>query len=246
MPADRIEGAKLDHVAFGAHRISDGLELLVGRLGGRPHHGGPGPGFRGAQWEFGGGGRIEIIEPDGPDGGFLHRFLAARGPGIHHVTFKVPDIYRAADAARARGYDVVGFNDAFEGWKEMFLHPGQAQGIVVQMAQTHPSIPDDSWGPAFPFPRYEGPVAAPARLTGLRLSARALDRARTQWEGLLGGKCTREDDALVFHWNESPLRISVEENATRSEGPLHIEIARAGAGPIDVVDSRLNARVLAV
>jgi methylmalonyl-CoA/ethylmalonyl-CoA epimerase len=246
MAVDRIEGAKLDHVALGAYRLSDGLELLDGRLGGRPHHGGPGPGFRGGQWEFAGGGRIEIIEPDGPDGGFLHRFLAARGPGIHHVTFKVPDIYRAADAARAHGYKVVGFNDAFEGWKEMFLHPTQAQGIVVQLAQTHPDIPDDSWGPEFAFPRFEGEVPPAARLAGLRLSAQSFERARAQWEGLRGGECVREKGALAFSWSESPLRIWVEENAERDEGPLQIEIARDGRGPFDVVDPRVNARVVAV
>ena len=244
MPADRIEGAKLDHVAFGAHRVADGVELLVGRLGGRADHGGPGIGFRGGQWEFAGGGRIEIIEPDGPEGGFMHRFLASRGPGIHHVTFKVPNIYRARDVARAHGYDVVGFNDAFEGWKEMFLHPTQAQGIVVQMAQTHPSIPDDSWGPEFEFPNYEGEVPAAAKLLGVRLSARTLERARAQWEGLLGGECEAEDGALVFRWAASPLRIRVEENATRAEGPLHVEIARDRLRPVEILDPRLNVRIV--
>jgi methylmalonyl-CoA/ethylmalonyl-CoA epimerase len=246
VPADRIEGAKLDHLAFGAYRIADGVDLLVGRLGGRAHHGGPGPGFRGAQWEFADGGRIEIIEPDGPEGGFMHRFLAARGPGIHHVTFKVPDIYRARDVARAHGYDVVGFNDAFEGWKEMFLHPGQAQGIVVQMAQTSPTIPDDSWSPDFAFPRYEGTVPKPARLIGVRLSSRSLERARAQWEGLMGGKCTTENGSLVFRWSESPLRICVEEDATRAEGPLQMEIANNDGIPHDVIDPTLKVRIVSL
>ena len=34
-----------------------------------------------------------------PPGGFMHRFLERRGPGVHHVTFEVPDI----DAACAQG-----------------------------------------------------------------------------------------------------------------------------------------------
>jgi methylmalonyl-CoA/ethylmalonyl-CoA epimerase len=244
--ADRIEGAKLDHVAFGARSVADAVDLLVGSLGGQPHHGGPGPGFRGGQWEFQPGARIEVIEPDGPDGGFLHRFLAARGPGIHHVTFKVPDIHRAAELARAHGYDVVGFNDAFEGWKEMFLHPGQAQGIVVQLAQTHPTIPDDSWGPGFAFPRFAGTAPPPVRVVGVRLSARSLERARAQWEGLLGASVTGTGAGLVFRWNDSPLRIAVEAHAARAEGPLRIEVADDGRALPQDPDPRLNVRVVPV
>ena len=33
----------------------------------------------------------------------MHRFLAARGPGIHHVTFKVADIVAAAERVRRFG-----------------------------------------------------------------------------------------------------------------------------------------------
>ena len=46
----------------------------------------------------------------GPDG-FLHRFLAMRGPGPHHVTFKVRDIRASLEEARACGYTPVGFDD---------------------------------------------------------------------------------------------------------------------------------------
>jgi len=222
MSRDGIVGARLDHVAIAVPRIGDAVGVLVGCLGGRPDHGGPGIGFRGGQWSFARGARIEVIEPDGPPGGFLHRFLEAHGPGIHHVTFKVPDIYRAADAARAHGYDVVGFNDAFAGWKELFLHPKQAQGIVVQMAQTDPAIPDESWNPGFAFPRFEGPVPAPASVTGVRLGARSLDAARRQWSALLGGRCTEKAGELAFEWNESPLEIFVEERD--QDEPCCIEI----------------------
>jgi len=217
--------------------------LLVGRLGGRPHAGGPGIEFRGCQWEFEGGGRIEVIEPDGAPGGFLERFLDARGPGVHHVTFKVPDIYRAADLARAHGYTVVGFNDAFEGWKEMFLHPREAQGIVVQLAQTHPSV-EDSWGPNFPFPGIEHPTRPPVRVRGLRLRARSLERARAQWEGFLGGCCEPQARTLVFRWSDSPLEIVIESDAHAEEAPLAIEID--GPGELEgYEDTALGVRLFA-
>ena len=204
--------------------MEDAVPLLVGKLGGVPHDGGPGIGFRGGQWEFAGGGRIEVIEPEGAPGGFLHRFLDSRGARIHHVTFKVTDIYRARDLAHAHGYGVTGFNDAFEGWKEMFLHPRQAQGIVVQLAQTHPTIPDDSWGRDFPFPPFAGKASPQARIVGLRLSARTAERARAQWQHLLGADCRSEDDRLVFTWSEAPIRIAVDVDANREEGPLFLEV----------------------
>jgi len=239
--ADRITGTKLDHIAIGVRRLEDATDLLIRRLGGRQHAGGPGIEFRGCQWEFKGGGRIEVIEPEGPPGGFLHRFIDTRGPGVHHITFKVPDIYRAAELARARGYTVVGFNDAFEGWKEMFLHPRQAQGVVVQLAQSDPDV-DDSWGPNFPFPTIDGPVPDAVRVLGVRLTTRSLAGSRSQWEGLLGGCCEDRGTELVFSWPESPLQITVELDEAREEGPICIEIE----GPDELsgyADASIGVRV---
>jgi len=87
----------LDHIALGLHRIADGVPFLVGTLGGRYRDGGPSGAFTGAQWSFAEGEKIELIEPLGEPNGFMYRFLEARGPGVHHVTFKVPDIVAAAE-----------------------------------------------------------------------------------------------------------------------------------------------------
>ena len=101
-----------DHIALGMPRIVEAVPFLVGVLGGVSHSGMQGgPEFRFGTWRYDGGGKIEVIEPVGADG-FVHRFLAARGPGIHHVTFKVPDLDEACERARTRGYDIVGFDDS--------------------------------------------------------------------------------------------------------------------------------------
>ncbi|NNL66418.1 MAG: hypothetical protein HKP30_09265, partial [Myxococcales bacterium] len=122
---------QLDHVALGVSRIADAQPFVAGELGGERFDCGPGMGFQWVQWRFPGGGVIELLEPAGEPGGFLHRFLASRGPGVHHVTFKVPDLEVAAERARDAGYGIVGWFDADPHWKECFLHPKQAQGIVV-------------------------------------------------------------------------------------------------------------------
>jgi len=214
----------LDHVAIGVARAADAMPWLVGELGGRPFSAGPGPGFKFWQFAFARDGRIEVLEPEGPADGFLHRFLAAHGAGIHHLTFKVPDLDAAAARAARFGYDVVGRSELHPSWKEAFLHPKQAQGIVVQLAESHPELGPEEWS-AFPFPPLPEPAKERADLLGVRLSAASPARARRQWQELLDGECSAERDRLVFRWPESPLAVTVELDAAAAEGPLGIEIA---------------------
>ena len=126
---------RFDHIAIGMSRMADATEMLVGTLGGVPAFGQPSGVFRWGSWTFEGGGTIEILEPLG-DHGFLHRFLAERGPGVHHVTFKVPSLDEVTARAERAGYDVVGRDDTDPEWREAFLHPKQALGIVVQFAES--------------------------------------------------------------------------------------------------------------
>ncbi len=214
----------LDHVAIGVLDAAAVPAFLVGELGGRRLAAGPGTGFRFWQWSFEEGGTIEILEPDGPPGGFLHRFLAARGPGIHHITFKVPDLEKAMGRAASLGYEIVGFNDAWPDWKEAFLHPKQAQGIVVQLAETHSELEAEPPG-HWPFPSEPEDPPPAVRIVGLRLVIGSADRARHLWQETLGGSCTANGAELVFRWPRSPLRVAVTIEPGAVEGPRAIEVA---------------------
>jgi catechol 2,3-dioxygenase-like lactoylglutathione lyase family enzyme len=215
-----MKGTRFDHIAIGMERMAGATDFLVGRLGGVPDSGGPGGGFRWAAWTFAGGGCIEVIEPAGADG-FLHRFLAARGPGLHHVTFKVSSLADAAARAEAQGYRLVGRDEADPDWLVAYLHPKEALGVVVQLGQSggrygrRPGeVPP---GPAAPPP--------PARVLGLRTRARSAERARLQWERALGGTLARATEGeLVFRWPGSPMRIVAEIVPDADEGPLAIEL----------------------
>ena len=200
------------------------MPWLVGELGGTPYAAGPGLGFRFWQLCFERGGLIEVLEPDGPPDGFLQRFLTARGPGIHHVTFKVSDLRASSERAASLGYPVMGMSELHPAWKEAFLHPKLAQGIVVQLAESHPELEPEDWtSPTFP----PAPEPAPERadVRGIRLRAASEAQARRLWQELLGGQCDANAHGLVFHWPESPLAITVEIDADASPGPLGIEIA---------------------
>lgn len=221
---------RFDHIAIGTARIADAPPILVGRLGGVPDTGGVADVYSWGCWRFAGGGRVEILEPRGADG-FLHRFLAQHGPGIHHVTFKVPSLREARDRAEAQGYRVVGYDDSRDDWKEAFLHPKSALGIVVQVAQEggrsrRPWQPPP--GPPDPPP--------PVTILGLRLRARSPERARAQWAGILGGDATEgRGGELIYGWPGSPMRIAVAIDPAADEGPICIEFAsdRAVALPAD-------------
>lgn len=128
--------AILDHLAIGTPALCDGWELFGGLLGGTWAYGGDSPGFWWGELEFSAGPKIELLTPTGgPDAAFLERFLAARGPGPHHFNFLVSDIETVLTRIKACGIEPVGVNLANPNWKEAFLHPRDAHGIVIQVAQ---------------------------------------------------------------------------------------------------------------
>ena len=217
-----MRSIRFDHIAIGLPRLADAVPVLVGALGGTPDAGATSEVFRWGCWRFAGGGRIEIIEPRGDDG-FLHRFLAERGPGIHHVTFKVPSLSQACARAEVDGFKVVGFDDTDPAWKEAFLHPKHALGIVVQLAEPARGGEDPRRSPPPPGPA--NPLL-PVTILGLRLRARSRERAMTLWEGVLQAECSGDTAGeLVFRWKGSPMRIAVEIDPAAEEGPLAIEFA---------------------
>ncbi len=179
--ADAID---LDHIAIAAEHHSDVWPRYIGELGAAWVAGGQGFGFAPAQVRFAGGMRLEVLEPFDVDGNdFLRRFLDRNGPGPHHLTFKLPDLGAAIEGARAIGIEPVGIDRTDPGWQEAFLHPKQAFGIVVQLAQA-----DHGWESP---PPSEVPVAhagAPATLTHITHLVADLPAAVGLFHGLLDGQ----------------------------------------------------------
>ena len=222
-PSAGLEAARLDHVAIAVADIASVVDTVAGTLGGVPDEGGPSWAFIGGQWRFAGGERLELLEPAGEPGGFLHRFLAGRGPGIHHVTFKIPDIARAAAATQEAGFEVIGYRDTHPGWMEFFIHPKEAGGIVVQVAESHPEL-DEAWNPDWDFPQPSVPVLEAAELVGLRMAAADVDSTRRLWGDFLGGSESEDEGLVVFRWQDSPLRMAFSVDASVDEGPLALEL----------------------
>src|SRR5260221_674456 len=77
--------------------------------------------------------RIELLQPLGPDTP-VGRFLAKRGPGMHHVAFAVEDL--PAELERLRAHDVLLIDEqprrGMFGLQVAFIHPEATRGVLAE------------------------------------------------------------------------------------------------------------------
>lgn len=128
---------RFDHVSMAVHDINGAVPLIT-LLGGTYFDGGTNPrgDFTWVQYDLPGSGRLELISPVDPNPDhFIRRFLADRGEGLHHLTFKVYNINEAVARATEMGFVVTGFDDRIDDWKEAFIHPRSSHGVLIQLAE---------------------------------------------------------------------------------------------------------------
>jgi methylmalonyl-CoA/ethylmalonyl-CoA epimerase len=77
---------------------------------------------------------VELLAPLDPDSP-VGRFLAKRGPGIHHICYRVPDLDAAIEACRAAGYRLVDEvpRTGAAGRRIAFVHPKATAGILLEL-----------------------------------------------------------------------------------------------------------------
>jgi methylmalonyl-CoA/ethylmalonyl-CoA epimerase len=206
----------LDHLAIGTPALCAGWELFAGVLGGAWAYGGDSPGYWWGQLKFAAGPKIELLTPTGgPDAAFLDRFLAARGAGPHHFNFLVSDIETALARIKAAGIDPVGVNLANPGWKEAFLHPRAAHGIVIQVAQQDGS-------PASAPPRELPEPGPPTRLDLIEHHVSDLDGAVRLFRDVLDGRLEAADAGTAeLTWPGGKRIKLVREDGLPLGGALH-------------------------
>lgn len=79
--------------------------------------------------------RIELLEPSSPDS-TIARFLAKRGPGLHHVALRVPDLAAAVQRLRDAGARLLNEPRAGAGGHlYVFVHPASTGGILLELIQ---------------------------------------------------------------------------------------------------------------
>lgn len=80
--------------------------------------------------------RLELLEPTGSDSP-IARFLAKRGPGVHHVCFAVHDLEDALADLQARGFRLVHETPVpgADGRRVAFLHPSAGHGVLIELSE---------------------------------------------------------------------------------------------------------------
>ena len=78
---------------------------------------------------------IELISPKGNEG--LEKFLAKRGPGIHHIALEVSGIEGALATLKALGVPLIDETPrkGARGHKVAFLHPKATGGVLVELVE---------------------------------------------------------------------------------------------------------------
>ena len=84
-----------------------------------------------------GSGHLELIQPLDPDGP-VARFLARRGPGLHHVAFAVGDLPAALDELRLGGAELIDQTPrrGLGGHQIAFVHPRSCGGVLTELVQS--------------------------------------------------------------------------------------------------------------
>ena len=132
--------SRIDHVSIAVKDI-DGARDFFGKIAGIVKGASAIDNHLEFEWEIFSAGdlsRIELMHPTGQDS-FLAGFLSDKEGGVHHITFETADIHKAK--MKLDGYQIpyFGFNDSQENWKEFFIHPRDAFGVLIQIAQFRPA-----------------------------------------------------------------------------------------------------------
>jgi methylmalonyl-CoA/ethylmalonyl-CoA epimerase len=83
-----------------------------------------------------GDGHIELLQPLGPDTA-VGKFLERRGPGLHHVAYRVADVSATLDALRAAGMRLIDETPrtGIRGSRVAFVHPASTGGVLTEIVE---------------------------------------------------------------------------------------------------------------
>ena len=82
------------------------------------------------------GSEVELVKPTTDDSG-IAKYLAKRGPGMHHICLEVDDIDGMMKQLRSRKIRLINEKPrtAADGKKYAFIHPESTAGVLVELYQ---------------------------------------------------------------------------------------------------------------
>ncbi len=127
----------IDHVGVAVEDIDAALELYRHALGMRFVH-------RETVAEQGvdaalldvGDGHVELLAPLGPETA-VGKFLTRRGPGLHHIAYRVADIDATLNTLADAGLRLIDERArvGIRGSRVAFLHPASTGGVLTEIVQ---------------------------------------------------------------------------------------------------------------
>ncbi len=135
--------SRIDHVAVAVKDFNEAEKLFRSVLGAIPGSEGGDEelNFFWRIFSLGDLSRIEILSPTG-NGSFLDNFLKRNNQGgIHHITLQTPSMVETIESLERLGIPYFGYKEKGDNWKELFIHPKNAFGVLIQIAEFRP----DEW-----------------------------------------------------------------------------------------------------
>lgn len=79
---------------------------------------------------------VELLQPLGPETA-VGKFLARRGPGLHHVAYRVENVERALDELAGAGLRLIDEHPrtGIRGSRVAFVHPESTAGVLTELVQ---------------------------------------------------------------------------------------------------------------
>jgi methylmalonyl-CoA epimerase len=126
---------KIDHVGVAVVNLDEGIALYTSIFGVRVTHRATVEGIEGAFLDLGTA-ELELIAPTRSDTP-LSKFLAERGPGLHHIAYAVPDIKKALSEAAAAGLELIDAEPriGLHGVPIAFIHPKSVGGVLTEFVE---------------------------------------------------------------------------------------------------------------
>jgi methylmalonyl-CoA/ethylmalonyl-CoA epimerase len=135
MQQEAPKGTRISHVGIAVKSIAASMPLLTEILGLEQAEIADSDGAHIAAVTVGES-LIELLEPAGDDTP-IGKFIAKRGPGIHHICFSVDDLDATLEKCRQAGLRLIDNVPRIgaEGKRIAFIHPGSTQGILVELSE---------------------------------------------------------------------------------------------------------------
>ncbi len=129
------DGPRIAHIGVAVSDLDAALAFYRDVLGLEPHPPETADGAEIVSLSFGES-AVELLTSTDPASP-ITKFLAKRGPGIHHICYRVPDLDAALSACRAAGYQLIEQvpRRGAGGHRIAFVHPRTTGGILLELTE---------------------------------------------------------------------------------------------------------------